>query len=70
MRIILAVGLVLLCSGCATTIEYGKIVDGKQVPDEYIKIKGVGRGEFPSGHKGEGRPMIQFPNLPPVKIEQ
>jgi len=56
-----------LCS-CATTITKGKWVDGKKVPDEYIEIKGIGGGKFPDGTEGEGRPMVELPDLPSTII--
>ncbi len=57
-----------LIMGCTTLITKGKWVDGKKVPDLYIEIKGIGGGKFPDGTEGEGRPMVEVPDLPSTII--
>lgn len=66
---ILLTVLMIGLAGCSTLIEKGTVVESKcggyyeYVPKEYIKIEGMGKGEFPDGTKGEGKPMIDFPDL-------
>ena len=69
MKLILIV-MCLLLTGCATIATRGKVIqeNGKDVyvPEEYIKIRGIGEAEFPEGYKIKGKPIIEFP---PIKYE-
>ena len=63
---------VLLC-GCATTVERYSVeryVQGQKVKVDVLTIDGIGKGEYPDGAKMEGKPMIQFPQLPDLKYER
>ncbi len=62
MKILFLIGLVFMF-GCSTLITKGTVVNGKLIATEFIKIKGIGKGEFPDGTKGEGKPMVQFPKF-------
>lgn len=52
-----------ILAGCTTLITKGKIVDGEYVATEFIRIRGIGKGEFPDGTKGEGKPMVEMPQI-------
>lgn len=43
--------LCLLLGGCATIAERGKVIDGKYIPEEYMKIQGLGskKADFEKG---------------------
>ena len=58
-----------ILQGCATLAERGKIIDGEYVPEEYIKIKGIGEAEFPDGYKIKGKPIVEMPQLPDLEFE-
>ena len=37
---------------------------------ETLTIKGCGEAHWPDGTSIKGEPMVKFPQLPPVKLEQ
>jgi len=68
--------LLLVCVsllGCATVAErysVEKIIDGEKVKVDVLKIDGIGKGKYSDGTEIEGRPVIQFPQLPQLKYER
>ncbi len=62
MRIVFLISIIF-CIGCVTLIEKGTVVDGEYNVTQFIRIKGIGGGEFPDGTKGEGRPMVEMPKF-------
>lgn len=62
-KIIISVLLGLILTGCSTTIVRGIYEEGKEKPIEYIKVNGMGKGKFPGGYEGEGKPVLQFPQI-------
>ena len=70
---VLTILLTFMCMGfigCSTIAERGKIVDGQYIPEEYIKVKGIGEAKFPEGYEIKGKPIIEMPQLPDLEIEK
>ncbi len=61
MKILFLIPLVFI--SCTTTITKGSIVDSRYIATDFIRVKGIGKGEFPDGTKGEGTPLFQLPKL-------
>jgi len=63
MKLFILAVLGLSFISCTTIITKGKVVNGDLVASEFIKIRGIGSGEFPDGTKGTGEPMMKMPDI-------
>lgn len=61
------IGLCFILSGCATIAERGEVIDGKYVPKEFMRIRGLGskKADFDKG-KIENDTGFRVPD---IKIE-
>ena len=65
MRFIFSLIIVsLFLSGCATLAERGKVVDGKYIPEEFMRIRGLGskKADFEKG-KLENDTGFRIPDI-------
>lgn len=73
VKIIVIVILSLMMTGCATTAKRYSIeeyIKGQKVKVDVLTIDGIGAGKYPDGAGIEGKPIIQFPQLPPIEYRK
>jgi len=72
IALFLVIGFILMVSGgCATTVTKYEYDDGKAVPVEKIKIRGIGKAKS-DGKKYEisSEPWVKIPELPKIELDQ
>lgn len=57
------------CTTTAKSYTVQETIDGQDVEVDVLKINGIGKAQFEEHKKIEGKPIIQFPELPPVNVE-